>query len=213
MYPFGRSALTPTPTAPERRMRIGDFATVAETLDYAGDLPTGFNLHSLRGEVTEALSYGRLRDDARALAGRLLGAGLEPGDRVALAAESDGELLRLFFACQYAGLAPAPLPLPAPFGGKDAYLAHVRRMLQSARARAAFAPGSLAEWYAEAAEGLGLIFAGALADLPDARAERLPAQDPDGLCYLQFSSGSTRFPLGVAVTQKALRANVSGIAG
>ncbi|MEI9964893.1 MAG: AMP-binding protein [Caulobacteraceae bacterium] len=29
----------------------------------------------------------------------------------------------------------------------------------------------------------------------------------DGLSYLQFSSGSTRFPLGVAVTQRALMAN------
>src|SRR5262249_47531882 len=40
----------------------------------------------------------------------------------------------------------------------------------------------------------------------------LPRQDPDGLCYLQFSSGSTRFPLGVAVTQRAFMANVSRIA-
>ncbi len=194
-------------------MRIGEFATVAETLDYAGDLPTGINLHSLRGEMTEALTFGQLRDEARALAERLLGAGLEPGDRVGLAAESDGEFVRLFFACQYAGLVPAPLPLPAPFGGKDAYLAHVRRMLQSARAKAAFAPGSLAEWYAEAGEGLDLAFAGGLAQLPDARERTLPTPDPDGLCYLQFSSGSTRFPLGVAVTQRALRANVTGIAG
>ena len=130
-------------------MRVGGFATLAQSLDYAGDQPTGFNLYSLRGELAEVLTYQRLRDEARALAGRLLGAGLVPGDRVALAAESDGDFMRTFFACQYAGLVPAPLPLPAPFGGKAGYLDHVRRMLISCGAKAAFAPGSLAEWYVE----------------------------------------------------------------
>jgi len=130
---------------------------------------------------------------------------------VALAAESDGDFLRAFFACQYAGLTPAPLPLPAPFGGKDAYVAHVRRMLISAGASAAFAPPALAEWFGEAGQGLGLTVVGAVADLAPARPETLPTPDPEGLCYLQFSSGSTRFPLGVAVTQSALMANLSAV--
>ena len=203
--------MTPTPTAPDRTVRKGDFRTIAEALDYAADQPTGVNVHSLRGEMVEALPYAALSARARALAGRLLALGLAPGDRVALAADSDSDFLGLFFACQYAGLAPAPVPLPAPFGGKDTYVAHVRRMILSARARAAFAPPSLAEWFAQAGEGLDLIYSGALADLPEAAPERLPAPDPEGLCYLQFSSGSTRFPMGVAVTQAALMANVTAI--
>jgi fatty-acyl-CoA synthase len=48
-------------------------------------------------------------------------------------------------------------------------------------------------------------------DLPEVDPASLPAPDADGLCYLQFSSGSTRFPLGVAVTQSALLANVGAI--
>ncbi len=203
--------MTPTPTAADRTLRKGDFATIAEALDYAGAQTTGVNIHSLRGELVEALSYAGLAEQARALAGRLLGLGLEPGDRVTIAADSDGDFLRAFFACQYAGLAPAPVPLPAPLGGKEAYVGHVRRMMVSAQARAAFSPPSLAAWFAEAGEGLDLLFIGALADLPELRAERLPALDPEGLCYLQFSSGSTRFPMGVAVTQSALMANVVAI--
>ena len=194
-------------------MLIAAFPTIAQSLDYAGDMPTGINVYSLRGELAEVLTYGRLRDEARAMAGRLLGAGLEPGDRVALAAESDADFLKAFFACQYAGLVPAPLPLPSLLGGKEPYLAHVRRMLQASGARAAFAPQSLADWYVEASDGLGLAYAGGYAALPDAAESQLPTPDPDGLCYLQFSSGSTRFPLGVSVTQAALQANVAGIAG
>ena len=205
--------MTPTPTAPGRTLRPGDFSTIAEALDYAAGQTTGINIHSLRGELVEVLPYAALCEQARNLGARLLAAGLEPGDRVALAADSDGDFLRAFFACQYAGLVPAPVPLPAPFGGKDAYVAHVRRLLIAAGARAAFAPPALADWFAQAGEGLGLTVAGAVSELRSARLESLPPPDPLGLCYLQFSSGSTRFPLGVAVTQGALMANVAAIGG
>ena len=203
--------MTPTPTAPDRLLRKGDFATITEALDYAALQSTGVNIHSLRGELTEVLTYAALAGQARNLAGRLLALGLVPGDRVAIAAESDGDFLRAFFACQYADLVPAPVPLPAPFGGKDTYIAHVGRMIASAEARAAFAPKALAEWFVQASEGQGLLFCGTVADVPDDRSEGLPAPDPLGLGYLQFSSGSTRFPMGVAVTQTALMANVVAI--
>jgi fatty-acyl-CoA synthase len=203
--------LTPTPTAPDRHTRKADFATMAEALDFAASKATGINLHSLRGELTDALTYRELAETARELAGALLALGLAPGDRVALAADSDADFLRAFFACQYAGLTPAPLPLPAPLGGKDAYVAHERRMLRSSGAKAAFAPPALVTWFDEAAEGLGLALTGSVGTLPKVRPEALPRPDAEGLCYLQFSSGSTRFPKGVAVTQKALMANVVAI--
>ncbi|MBA3810112.1 MAG: fatty acyl-AMP ligase [Caulobacteraceae bacterium] len=205
--------MTPTPTAPGRTLRRGDFSTITEALDCAAGQATGVNIHSLRGELVEVLPYSALREQACRLGAGLLAVGLEPGDRVALAADSDGDFLRAFFACQYAGLVPAPVPLPAPFAGKDAYVAHVRRLMMSAGARAAFAPSALAEWFEQAGAGLGLLRAGAMTELPLAREEALPPPDPFGLCYLQFSSGSTRFPLGVAVTQSALMANVVAIGG
>jgi fatty-acyl-CoA synthase len=204
--------MTPTPTAPDRAFRPADFATITEALDYAATGPTGVNIYSQRGELVEALSYRELRERALELARRLLASGLEPGDRVGLVAESDAEFITSFFACQYAGLIPAPLPLPAPFGGRQGYIEHIRRMLESAGARAVFAPPGLADWMAEAAEGMDLLISGSVGELECAPAAgELPGADPNGLCYLQFSSGSTRFPLGVAVTHKALMANVSAI--
>ena len=206
--------MTPTPTAPDRPYRAADFASITEALDYAAQGETGINFHSPRGELCEVLTYRALREAALDLGVRLLQQGLRPGDRVGLVAETDGDFVRAFFACQYAGLAPVPLPLPAPFGGREGYIEHIRRMLQSARAAAVLGPPALAEWVADAAAGLDLKLAGSLQDLPAAApgGSPLPGADPDGLCYLQFSSGSTRFPLGVAVTQRALMSNLRGMA-
>ena len=40
---------------------------------------------------------------------------------------------------------------------------------------------------------------------------KLPEVKQDGLAYLQYSSGSTRFPHGVAITHKSLMSNSYGI--
>lgn len=200
----------PTPSHhPGLPRRYADFDTLADALDYAAGGPTGINFFSGKGQLNETLPYSILREQALDLARRLLGAGLKPGDRVGLIAESDGDFVRAFFACQYACLVPAPMPLPAAFGGRDSYIAHLRRMIESAQATAALAPAMLEGWLAEAADGLGLKLCGTLALLDDVAplSGDLPSQAPDGLSYLQFSSGSTRFPLGVAVTQRAFMAN------
>jgi len=193
--------------------RHADFGTIAEALDYAAQGPTGLNFYSGKGVLVETLPYARLREDAVRLARRMLAAGLRPGDRVGLVAESDGDFVRAFFACQYAGLVPAPLPLPAAFGGKDGYVAHLRRMIERARAAAAFGPAMLEPWLEEAVSGLGLRISGTLAVLDGVppREGDLPPQDPCGLGYVQFSSGSTRAPVGVAVTQRAFMANARGV--
>ena len=205
--------MSPTPSCNDTlERRFGDFATLTEALDYAARGQTGINIYSPRGELQEVLPYAVLRDQARALAARMLASGLEPGQRMAMIAETDGDFIRTFFACQYAGLIPAPMPLPAAFGGKDAYIAHIRRMIESARASAALGPAELMEWLNLAAEGLELKVVGGFdvfADGPSAPA--LPEISTDALCYLQFSSGSTRFPLGISVTQRALMANARSI--
>ena len=201
-----------TPTGSQRTVRFADFPTLTAALDFAATGDTGVNLFSLRGELVEALPYSQLRQQALALAARLLAAGAKPGDSVGLIAETEADFVRAFFACQYAGLTPAPLPLPAPLGGREAYIDQIARMLASARASILIGPASMAAWLPEIAARQPLAFAGTLADLPEAAADTdLPVIAPDRTCYLQFSSGSTRFPTGVVVTHRALMANAQAI--
>lgn len=205
--------VSPTPSFHALPSRLADFTTVPEAISYAAQGETGLNFYSGKGELLEALPYRDMKAQAEALARRMLASGLVRGDRVAIIAESDGDFMRAFAACQFAGLVPAPLPLPAAFGGKDAYIDHIRRMMQGASAAAALSPANLADWVAAAADGLGMKAVGTLAvfDGVDGSGIELPTIGPDDLCYLQFSSGSTRFPLGVAVTQRALMANAHAI--
>ena len=77
------------------------------------------------------------------LAGRLAGCGAERGDRVAIVAETSPDFVTVFFACQYAGLVPVPLPLCINIGGHDAYVERLRGMLVAAGARIAVAPADL----------------------------------------------------------------------
>jgi fatty-acyl-CoA synthase len=204
----------PTPTEGGLPRRFGDFATLADALDYAADGETGLNFHDGKGELAAVLPYRALRSGALSLARRLLRAGLERGDRVAVVAETHPDVVAAFCACQYAGLVPALLPLPPAFGGKDAYIEHIRRLAKAARASALFVPRPLVDWLAGFARDSGLKAFGAVADLPpeapDDRAPLLPS-GPDEVAYLQFSSGSTRFPTGVAVRQRALMSNAEAI--
>jgi fatty-acyl-CoA synthase len=198
------------PTAADRTIRPADFDTLLDALDFAATGETGVSIHGLRGDLAEALSYGRLREEALALARRLLAAGLVRGERVGLIAETDGDFIRTFFACQYAGLIPAPLPLPAPLGGREAYVAQIGHMLEAADASALLGPAAVMAWM-PSAPAASVRFVGAIGDLPPGDNAPLPTVTSDDPCYLQFSSGSTRFPTGVLVAHRALMANAQAI--
>ncbi|HLG89748.1 MAG TPA: fatty acyl-AMP ligase [Alphaproteobacteria bacterium] len=201
--------------AGEPAFRGADFSTLAEALDYAAAGSAGAQFYSARGDLLEVLTYRDLQEQSRSLARRMLRAGLAVGDRVALLAETDGNFLRAFFACQYAGLVAVPLPLPAAFGGRSGYVDHIRRMLAVAKASAILSPRPFLDMVRESAVAFDPRTIGTFDlfdSVPDDRRVELPDISPDTLSYLQFSSGSTRSPAGIAVTQRALMANLRGIA-
>jgi len=195
-------------------LRLADFSTLTEALDYAACSRGGFNFYSGRGDLLERLSYRDLRHEAMALARRMPRAGLVAGDRVGLIAETNAGFMRAFFACQYARLIAVPLPPPVAFGGRVGYVEHIRSMLAGARVAAVLGPESFLGMIRQAAEPFDLKALGTFAELeglPEHGTD-LPPIGADQLSYLQFSSGSTRSPAGVAVTHRALMANARGIA-
>ncbi len=199
------------------RLRRADFPTLTKALDYAALSRAGFNFYSSRdssrGELIDVLPYRQLKDEATSLARRMLRAGLSAGDRVALVAETCAGFMRAFFACQYAALIPVPLPTPVAFGGRTGYVDLIRPILASARPVAVLAHEPFLEMIRRATAPFDVETIGTFEHfdgLPESGAD-LPPVGEDDLSYLQFSSGSTRAPTGVAVTQRALLANLRGI--
>src|SRR5918996_4624426 len=116
--------MNPTPTTSAGLpYRLADFATLAEGLDYAARGETGCNFYSARGQLVASLPYRELRERAIALARGLIRAGFPPRSRIMLLADTDPDVLALFFACQYAGLIPVPAALPAGLGGRGGHVA------------------------------------------------------------------------------------------
>jgi fatty-acyl-CoA synthase len=205
------AALMPTPNDCALPRIRAQFATFNDAIDYAARSKKGLNFHDMRGELARVYPYAEMREDALAMARRLVAAGIGPEDRVALIAETGAEFAALFCACVYAGAWPVPLPLPTTFGGKDNYIDQLAIQLQSSDPKLLLYPGEIAEMAQAAAARQGCN-AESWEDFSK-RADPpcdLPEANPDGICYLQYSSGSTRFPTGVAVTHRALLHNLYG---
>ena len=207
-----KAALVPTPNDDGRPRRFADFNTFCEALDFAAEGACGLNFHDARGNLARVYPYAALRADALVAARRLIAMGVQPGDRIALIAETGPDFAALFCGAMYAGAWPVPLPLPTSFGGKENYIDQLAVQITSSDPAMLLYPDEIAAICAAAAErcgckGLTWQEFEAAAEPSDAP---LPTPDPDAISYLQYSSGSTRFPHGVAVTHRALLANLAG---
>ena len=198
-----------TPTLDSLPRRLADFETLGEALDYAATGHRGLNFHDARGSLTLAYTFAELRRDSLAYARRLIGLGIQPGDRIALIAETGPEFAACFFGAVYAGAWPVPLPLPTSFGGRDAYVDQLTVQLDSSDPKLLLFPSELLEMARAAAAKRGIDARdwASIDTLEQSEAE-LPSASSDDIAYLQYSSGSTRFPHGVAVTHHALLDNL-----
>ena len=206
-------ALEPTPThnalLPFRR---GGFASLAEALDYAAEGETGLNFFDARGHLLSSLPYRDLRLQAQSFARRLIGAGVARGQRLILVADTWPGFCVAFFGAQYAGALPVPVSVPVGLGAKESYIEQLHRQIVAADAVGIVVPDDLAAYADAAAHGTTAFLAGPMARfdaLPEAPVELRPLSAGER-CYVQFSSGSTRLPIGVDICQDQLMANIDG---
>ncbi|MGB7418240.1 MAG: AMP-binding protein, partial [Erythrobacter sp.] len=205
------AALTPTPNDCDLPRIRAKFDTFNDAIDYAARSEKGLNFHDMRGQLERVYPYSEMREDALATARRLIAAGIGPQDRVAIIAETCADFAALFCGCVYAGAWPVPLPLPTTFGGKESYIDQLAIQLESSDPAILLYPEDIAELASAAAKRQDCA-AESWQDFAKREAEPcdLPEASAQDICYLQYSSGSTRFPTGVAVTHEALLHNLVG---
>ena len=171
--------------------------------DFSTD-PAGVETTFTRSEVNTRI---------KAVAARLAQVG-EPGARVALMAPNSAEYVFGFMGALYAGQVPVPLYDPTEPGHEG----HLRAVLGDAGVQivltnSAAAP-AVRRYFADlpGTERPRVI---AVDSLPDTLAESyqpippVPGEDTaNQICFLQYTSGSTRNPAGVMITNEALVTDV-----
>ncbi|KAA1051662.1 fatty acyl-AMP ligase [Pseudocitrobacter sp. 73] len=200
----------PTQTLP---MRYADFPTLVEALDYAALSRAGMYFYDRRIQLESTLEYRQLRQRARAGARRLLSLNIRKGERVALIAETSPGFVEAFFACQYAGLIAVPLAIPMGVGQRDSYTTKLQGLIASCQPAAII---SSDEWLSliniENIDNASLkILSHADFNALEEKECELPLPSPDDIAYLQYTSGSTRFPRGVIITHREVMANLQVI--
>ena len=194
-------------------MRYADFPTLVEALDYAAQGSAGMNFYDRRNQLEAVLEYRDLQSKAIAGARRLLSLNLNKGDRVAIIAETSVGFVEAFFSCQYAGLVAVPLAIPMGVGQRDSYTAKLQGLLASCKPAAII---SSTEWLSLI--NVVNIDSPTIHILSNEDFNALPEMDielqlpsPDDIAYLQYTSGSTRFPRGVIITHCEVMANLRAI--
>ncbi|MDG9872544.1 amino acid adenylation domain-containing protein [Pseudomonas juntendi] len=146
---------------------------------------------------SQQISHGALQTRAEGLARVLLGAGVQPDERVAVLADRSIDMLVAILAVLKAGAAYLPLEPEQPQARLDFMLAdsQVKRVLAPA-GRLELAPGI------ERIDPTG--------DYPAAPLPRVPVH-ADNLAYVIYTSGTTGTPKGVAISHGALANYVQSV--
>ena len=106
------------------------------------------------------------------------------------------------------------MPVPIQLGSRASYVRKTRDLLISAHANAVLSPVSILPMVNEACKDIDMKYVGdidGLLEQPGNDCIELFQAKPEDTAYIQFTSGSTRFPRGVVIQQKAVLSNLTRI--
>jgi len=207
---------------PERK--IGGFTHLLQALAHAAAFPSqSWSWFDGRGRLQQTLSYAQLLDKARSYAAQLArrveavpshADGMGP--RLGIVATTGPDFLPAFCASQWLGGVPCPLPAPGPLQDFSRYTQALLNMCRAAGISLVMGPRPLlAQLQADAQRDVStLSFEELAAETADGLSGSPPmpqAVAPQAIAYVQFSSGSTGQPKGVAISHAALMHNIDAI--
>ena len=188
--------------------------SVIARLEQSADAPTGVRFvgQSIAPTTGPAfISWREIHDDARAVGAALQALGLIPGDHVAILGPTSRELMTIVRACWMAGIASMVLPLPMRMASLDAFVDSTRSRIRHGEAKLVLIDDQLADFYQTIPGDPPTLPMGAVMPgkgKPNGDQLEIPADDPERLVILQYTSGSTAEPKGVMIPDRVLTANI-----
>ena len=165
------------------------------------------------GTSETSFSFTAIERASARYGGAMQALGLKKGDRVALILPANEDFILCFFGALRAGVVPVPIYPPFGLGQFQAYLDNTRHIVAKSGARALISETRIKRM-------LGTVQAACPAleqvvgieaireSMETLRPEKIGMDD---MAFLQFTSGSTSRPKGVALTHGNLAANIKCI--
>jgi len=195
--------------------------TLPEALAEAARTDAGYLFVSANGAGTAPdatsgtyRSYADVQRLSWQVARALHDAGVRRGDVVAIVLADAEQFLTTLFGASMAGVVPASLYPPSTMGELPRYLEQTARILRACRARVVVTSATLAPSFEALRAGcpdLALVLTREAFDGAAQEPAALPSLDD--IVLVQFTSGSTSHPKGVALSHRNLAANVDAING
>jgi acyl-CoA synthetase (AMP-forming)/AMP-acid ligase II len=186
--------------------------TLPEALAQAARAGTGYCFVSAAGERRR--SYAEIEQRAFQIAQSLRESGLRRGDLVAIVLPDAEEFLTTLVGASIAGVIPASMYPPSSTSDLAGYLELTTRTLRAADARGLVTSADLAPRFEERralVPQMSHLLTCASLDAPAAAPDWLPSLDD--VAFVQFTSGSTATPKGVALSHRNVGANIDAING
>lgn len=192
-------------------------ATVDRALaSRAEEAPDRVTIHLSEDDGSERdITYGELFRGASQIAAGLAARGVSRGDTVALMLPTGFDFLRAFQGTLLLGAIAVPIYPPIRLDRLAEYADRQSAILRSAGVRIMITVGrakAVAQILKAGVPSLmDVVTAEELAADPRAAVRMAPQSKPDDLAFVQYTSGSTGSPKGVALTHANLMANVRAI--
>jgi acyl-CoA synthetase (AMP-forming)/AMP-acid ligase II len=186
---------------------MSSLRTLTEALADAARRDAGYCFVTPEGEARR--SYAEIRTASLRVARALNDAGLRRGDLVALVLPDGEQFLTALFGASIAGVIPASLHPPATTTDLPRYIELTAGILNAAVARAVITSRALAPGFVGAramCPHLSLVLAREELDAPASEPDAAPTLDD--IAFVQYTSGSTAAPKGIALTHASVSTNI-----
>lgn len=178
-------------------------STIAEVLASRASSPRGIAFLGDDGE-TGRWTFGDLGEVARRAGGALRDLGVQPGDRVGLLGSTSPDLVAAVFGCWTSGAIAVPLAVPLRLTSLESLAEEIRSRADKAQISLLAVDDGIRPLVPLDAIDVPVVN---LSELRGGRELPFADIDPDAPALIQFTSGSTASPKGVALSHRTLISN------